>query len=100
MKAEAHNHATTSNTEQVFRTFVGDTVKGVFRYYEEQEFHVLIFECGWGLVFCSAGSYWTATPEEVERQLRNVRQELIEQTDALKNVLAIAGERKRNGGTQ
>lgn len=88
-----HNHGTTSNTDDVFSTFIGCKLKGVLHYYDGRSHTILVFECGWGLVFCSTGAYWTMNPEDVQQQLSHARKDLSDTKKELEGILNLAGEK-------
>ncbi len=87
-----HNHAIASNTDAVFSTFIGCTVKGVVHFYDGRAQTVLVFECGWGLVFCDTGAYYTIRPEDVQGHIRHTKQRLEATTKELSGILSLAGE--------
>ncbi len=89
---KSHNHGTTSSTDEVFRTFIGCKVKGLLHFYNGWSHRVLVFECGWGLVFCSTGAYWAINPDDVQAHLRRSRQDLTNTQKELEGILALAGE--------
>ena len=85
-----HNHGTTSNTPDCFRTFIGCRVKGMLR---DRDGYMLVFECGWALAFNTLhGSYWVESSEEVKIKLRESEQILRNLQEETKNILALAGE--------
>lgn len=74
-----HNHATTSNTDEVFRTFINEKIKGMLHHIcftDEYNHVILVFECGWGLVFSDNGSHWTIPPDEVEILKRATKEKI------------------------
>ena len=75
---QKHNHSTTSNTDEVFRTFIGCRVKGLVRELTCGGHHanILVFECGWGLAFNSNGSHWTVHTDETQRRIRQACEQL------------------------
>ena len=89
-----HNHSTTSNTDEVFRTFIGCQVKGVLHARNTQggSIKILVFECSWGLAFNSNGSHWTERPEAVQKIIRTTREALNASNRELKHILSLAGE--------
>lgn len=91
-----HNHNTTSNTDEVFRTFIGCRVKGLVREiaFEGHHADILVFDCGWGLVFNSNGSHWTITSEEVQRHIGRSQKELEDKKRELEDMLQLSGEMK------
>jgi hypothetical protein len=68
-----HKHSATANTDGVFKTFIGCKVTG---YLEHRGDDVLIFECGWGLVFHENGSCWTTEPEEVSDWINEIKEKI------------------------
>lgn len=79
----------TANTEDNFRTFIGQSLRGYFR---KDGDSYLIFEDGRALVLRHAtGAHWVATANEVTRELNIVARQLKQHTDALSNVLTLAG---------
>lgn len=92
--AQEHKHSTTSNTDEVFRTFIGCRVKGLVREITFNGNHaiILVFECGWGLAFNNNGSHWTKSPEDVQRILQSSRKALKETNQELEHILTLAGE--------
>ena len=89
-----HNHGTTSNTNEVFRTFIGCKVKGLVgeRTFEGEYADILVFECGWGLAINSNGAHWTVNPEKVSRLIRKAEQNLMDNQKELEDILKLAGE--------
>lgn len=92
---QEHNHATTSNTDEVFRTFIGCQVKGLLhdRNTEGGSVIILVFACGWGLAFNDNGSHWTESPSDIQRVLRRSKEELKETKQELEHILGLAGEK-------
>ncbi len=90
---KAHNHGTTSNTNEVFSTFIGCRAKGVLHFYNGHNHRALVFDCGWGLVFCDTGAYWTMSPEEVQKELHHARKDLVNVKKELEGILALAGDK-------
>lgn len=89
-----HEHGQTSNTQKCFSTFIGCTVKGMYRGHSSEWSHtVFVFDCGWGLAFNSNGSHWTVSPSEVERELSYATESLRENQAELKGILKLAGRR-------
>jgi len=84
-----HNHATTSNTDEVFKTFIGCEVKGLL---QDGDVAILVFKCGWGLAFHSNGSHWTECPTEMQRLLSNAKSQLEDTQKELEHLLKLAGE--------
>jgi len=89
-----HNHGTTSNTDEVFRTFIGCEIKGLVREitFEGQHANILVFQCGWGLALNSNGSHWTVSPEEIQAHLNKAKDKLEDTQRELSSVLTLAGE--------
>jgi hypothetical protein len=86
-----HEHGVTSNTDDVFRSFIGCTVRGLIINREER---VLVFQCGWGLTFNVVhGSYWVESPEDVERKLSRAKDGLRNTQKELQDILKLAGKR-------
>lgn len=83
-----HNHSTTSNTDEVFRTFIGCKVKGMVQEitFEKHNAIILIFDCAWGLAFNSSGSHWTVSPDDVQRLIRRSKKKLEETQKELENI--------------
>jgi hypothetical protein len=80
-----------SNTPDCFRTFVGQVLRGYFRKSGDS---YLIFADGRALVVHhETGAYWVAAADDVTRELNIVARELRVETDALANVLMLAGVR-------
>jgi len=74
---EKHNHGATSNTDEVFRTFIGDKIKGILHGSDFGHSNViLVFECGWGLCFSSNGSHWAETPDGIEHLKRETKEKI------------------------
>ncbi len=90
-----HNHSTTSNTDEVYRTFIGCRVKGLVREITHNGHHadVLVFECGWGLAINSNGTHWTVNPEETKKQVRCAMEELDNTKREIEHLLELAGEK-------
>ena len=91
-----HEHKTTCNTAEVYRTFIGCRVKGLVR---EITFHghhadILVFECGWGLAFNSNGSHWTVYPEEIQKHIQRSMKTLDNIKRETEHLLKLAGEMK------
>ncbi len=90
---KSHTHSATSNTPEVFRSCIGCRVKGV--YHENSggnDVHVLVFECGEGLAFCSTGAYWSVRKEDIHRSLLAAKEKLQTATRELAGVLSLAVE--------
>jgi len=89
-----HNHGATSNTDEVYRTFIGCTVKGLVRQitYNGEHADILIFSCGWGLAFNSNGSHWIIRPDEMRRHISCALEELEASNRELEHILSLAGE--------
>lgn len=90
-----HDHATTSNTDEVFKTFIGCQVKGVLhnRNTEGDNVKILVFACGWGLAFNSNGAHWTESPSDIQRILRHSKEGLENTKQELEHILELAGEK-------
>lgn len=87
-----HNHGTTSNTDEVFQTFIGETVKGILHGFDYGHSRViLVFECGWGLAFSSNGSYWTEPPEDLDGLKRKTKDKLERTQKELEGILKLSG---------
>jgi molybdopterin-guanine dinucleotide biosynthesis protein len=81
---------TTANTPDCFRTFIGHVLRGCFQKGGDS---YLIFADGRALVLHhETGAYWVAMADDVARELNYVASRLKTETDALKNVLALAGK--------
>jgi len=93
-----HNHATTSNTDEVFRTFIGCTVKGLLHDSAGSggSTVVLVFDCGWGLAFFWNGNHWTEPPDAVRRILRGSKRQLTATKQELEHLLELAGEKVKS----
>jgi len=92
-----HRHGTTSNTDGVFSTFIGCTVKGILHEGggETRDATILVFECGWGLAFNYNSSHWTVSPDEVQKILNHSRERLEDARKELEHILALAGDNKQ-----
>lgn len=92
--AKEHNHSTISNTDEVFRTFIGCEVKGVLHDSNSEggEVIILVFSCGWGLAFNGNGSYWTEEPFRIQQIIVRTRDALDGTQQELKHILELAGE--------
>lgn len=90
-----HKHGTTSNTDEVYRTFIGCRVKGLVREITFSGHHadILVFECGWGLAFNSNGSHWTINPEEIQKHIRHSMEKLDNTKRETEHLLELAGEK-------
>lgn len=88
-----HDHSTTSNTDEVFRTFIGCTVKGLVRERTSNGEHanILVFDCGWGLAFNSNGAHWAEDPDKVNSLLGRTKKELQDRQRELKYLLKLEG---------
>lgn len=88
------NHSTTSNTDEVFRTFIGCALKGLLhkRNTSGGYYTVLVFECGWGLAINDNGSHWVESPEDVQRAVREHKRNLDHNKQELEHILRLAGE--------
>ena len=93
MKSVEHSHGVTSNTDEVYSTFIGCRVLGITRATSRGEYGttVLIFDCGWGLAFHGNGSHWTEHPRNVDRLLSDARERLETTKRELEGVLGLAG---------
>ena len=91
-----HNHIKTSNTDEVFTTFIGCSVKGLMREatFDGHHADILVFDCGWGLAFNSIGSYWTVRPEELQQHIRRRQDELEDNQRELEHILKLSGAMK------
>ena len=88
-----HNHLVTANTDEVFRTFIGEKVKGILHDFAfENQQTILVFECGWGLAFNSNGSHWTENPEKIERLKRNTKEQIDNLLKESRDIPTLAGE--------
>jgi len=89
-----HTHNTSSNTDEVYSTFIGCTVKGLLHTKDSggDTGIVLVFQCNWGLGFCTNGNHWTVNPEEVQGFLRTSREYLECIKKELEHVLSLASE--------
>ena len=89
-----HNHATTSNTGEVYRTFIGCKVKGLVQEatFDGNYAQILVFECGWGLAINSNGSHWTVNPEDLAGKVSRAKNELNNTKKELQAILLLAGE--------
>jgi hypothetical protein len=88
-----HEHCATSNNDAVFSSFVGCRAKGFLKDYRDgHENRYLVFDCGWALVFCGTGAYWSSPPDEVSRLIGRARAKLEQTQRDLSGVLALAGE--------
>ena len=87
-----HNHATTGNTDEVFRTFIGCQVKGLLRDRNSEggPVRILVFDCGWGLAFNDNGSHWTESPADVQRILERSKEQAEETKRELEHILDLA----------
>lgn len=94
-KPTEHKHSAASNTKEAWSTFIGCTVKGVLHGglhgHAQDTTTTLVFECGYGLTFCSTGAHWITQPDDVARAIRSKRDELNSRTRELQDVLALAG---------
>ena len=89
-----HNHSTTSNTDEVFRTFIGEKVKGILHGFDfGHDGVILVFECGWGLVLNSNGTHWTEKPEDIERLKRETKEKIDNLLKESRDILKLAGEK-------
>ena len=89
-----HNHHTTSNTDEVFRTFIGEKVKGILHGFEfGHDRVILVFECGWGLAFNSNGAHWTEKPEDIERLKRSTKEQIDNLLRENRDILKLAGDK-------
>jgi len=87
-----HNHGTTSNTDEVFRTFIGEKVKGIlhgFGYGHSKV--ILVFDCGWGLCFNSNGSHWVENPSDIKSMTNRTKRDLADNNRELEGILHLAG---------
>lgn len=91
-----HNHSTTSNTDEVYRTFIGCRVKGLAREITFGGYHanILVFGCGWGLAFNSNGSHWTVNPEDIQKHIRQSMEKLDNTKRETEHLLELAGGTK------
>jgi|ERR1051325_864971 hypothetical protein len=93
-----HDHSSGSNNSECFRTFIGCTVKGLLknalpigRPDLAAGCKTLVFECGWGLTIASNGSYWTESPEEIQRAIAIQKVRLAKTNHEIKHILELAG---------
>lgn len=92
-----HKHNVTSNTHDVFRTFIGCRVKGFLKDVMAGrdsclEGQTLIFDCGWGFTVCSNGSHWTTNPPDVRRVIERLNKEYQANASDIADLLTLAGE--------
>ena len=89
-----HEHGCTSNTNQVFRTFIGCKVKGLVgqKTFDGYYADILVFECGWGLAINGNGAHWTVNPTDIKRLIRQAKENLTNNQRELECILALAGE--------
>ena len=88
---EEHKHGTTSNTDEVFRTFIGCKVKGLVRKitYDGHHAEILVFDCGWGLAFNSNSAHWTVSPSDLQGYIRQNQNDLEDLTRELEHILKL-----------
>ncbi len=91
-----HNHSAASNTEQVWQTFVGCTLKGHIRDEETRNnvTDILVFHCGWGLaIYQKADSLacWVEQPREIGVIIKRWRNALAIAEAETKMLLELAG---------
>jgi len=93
---KGHNHGTVSNTNEVFRTFIGCRVKGLVREITSNGHYanILVFECGWGLAINGNGSHWTVNPDELQEHIRQAKEELVDKQQELEHILKFSGATK------
>jgi transcriptional regulator with XRE-family HTH domain len=94
-EGEAMNYAEgsiTSNTPECWRRLVGERITGAFAKWDAEASQTwLVTESGAAFVFNSRGAFWRASAEEVQREVDKIRQRLTVETDALRDVLRVAG---------
>jgi hypothetical protein len=82
----------TSNTPECWRRLVGERITGAFAKWDAEASQTwLVTESGAAFVFNSRGAFWRASAEEVQREVDKIRQRLTVETDALRDVLRVAG---------
>lgn len=93
-----HKHESCANITEVFRSFIGCTVKGCLfnafplnRHDLSAGSKTLIFDCGWGLTISSSGAYWAERPEEVKRAVERTKESLQKTQEEIRQVLQVAG---------
>lgn len=90
--------AIASNTPDVWRAALGETIRGVL--FEalplsdrslSRGTRTLVFESGWGITVSSTGTFWTESPEAISRAIELERKKLEENQAEITNVLHLAG---------
>lgn len=78
-----------SNTNDCFREFIGQRVKGLVMAADSR---TLVFEDGRGLTVHHNGSFWVTAKQEVDRAIEERRQHLRHVEREIQDVLALSGE--------
>lgn len=86
----------TSNTPEVWRRLVGETIVGAFAVWDADATQTwLVTGSGAAFVVNSRGAMWRASAEEVRAQVEKIKARLTAETAALRDVLRVAGETDR-----
>jgi hypothetical protein len=80
----------TSNTNDCFREFIGQRVKGVILTAENR---MLVFEDGRALTVHHNGSYWVSNAVDVSFALAERRRHLQTVEREIRDLLTLAGEK-------
>jgi hypothetical protein len=87
-----------SNTRDVFRAAMGETIAGMLFYAlpagspELQVGNVtLVFASGWGITISSGGAYWVESPDQITRAVDIQRRQLDDAEREIRDLLALAG---------
>jgi len=80
-----------SNTADVWRKLVGETIVGTFPTYSEGKTQIwLVTGSGAAAVFSDSGSYWRASKEDVQREVQKIKENLDRSISSLKDILHLA----------
>lgn len=87
-----------SNTPDVFRAAIGETVRGIlFECFPRGDrtlsrgVRTIVFASGWGISFSPTGSFWTESPEAIAKAIRREQKKLAQNQAELEGVLSLAG---------
>lgn len=76
-----------SNSPEILKYLVGDTVKGAF---VNSEGHIcLVFSSSDGLVFSKTGAYWKESECEVKKEVEKRREQINSLIDQLKDITFV-----------
>lgn len=80
-----------SNTADVWRRLVGETIVGAFSTYNDGRTQIwLVTGSGAAAVFNENGAFWRASKEDVRREVQKLKEHLDRNISSLKDILHLA----------